>query len=662
MAKSTSARARGDQSIAETLAKLDLTGGTEDAEGAAQQAVEEMESVEDSGTPGIEIPPPRDVEDDGSSSEEDSGGDAPSNEMTPLPVAAPLIPAPKQVRSEKPRKGGAPNSKLGILAKMAPGAAKVKVYKRRDTGELDFVRDYTAQDVNRFSDYESFIKRYLEPTYGPGEYELIGVDDRNNESALGTTRLIELPKHSAENGVVKLVESVLTRSEELNRQAMERMERGMKESQAGQQNPLELMKGVMEMTDILEQKAGGGKNDMLAMMMAQQQQNMQLLVTVLGTKKEEDPTLKLLLAKLLEDKMGGGSSGNLPPPPPPPPPSSFFEKIDIGAALTGVAAIVGALGALGIGKKDNNEQTLFLELLKLQNQDRMSPKELISLLKNNEAPSTDDFTSTVDKIAAVVNIAKNLDPGGSPQNGLMDVLAALAGNRDLGAGISRLLGAKLSAQQPPQQQVTPAQAQKLQEFQQNLIKARDALVVERQKLEEDKRRFAARISGGDTAEPAADAAPDEQATAEAPAPTSQTTGANGSETKNNASSPPQLPPQTREFLDVIIKAEDETTRARALVDFLLYFQGDESTKDFAETVIRHIREGNRTKALRNLHELFNMFVNDGVMPVTAAGATLKLLNSHAEEFEKLFAEVTLDSDNVVTRESLLAPAPGVGAQ
>jgi hypothetical protein len=638
-------RARGEQGIAETLANLDLSG-EDDAETAAHKAVHNMEDIEEAATPGIVIPPPRDAgerEDEGEEEE-------PSQEMTPLPPPAPLIPAPKQVRAEKPRKGGAPNAKLGILAKMAPGAAKVKVSKRRETGELDFVRDYTAHDVNRFSDYESFIKRYLEPTYGPGEYELVGVDDRNNESALGTVRLIEMPKHSAETGVVKLVESVLTRSEELNRQAMERLERGVKETQAGQQNPLELMKGVMEMTDILEQKAGGGKNDMLAMMMAQQQQNMQLLVTVLGAKKDEDPVLKTLLAKILEKEISGGSSGNLPPPPPPPPPSSLFEKLDIGAALSGVAAVVAAFGALGVGKKDNTEQTLFLELLKLQNQDRMSPKELIALLKNNEAPATDDFTSTVDKIAAIVNIAKNLDPGGSPQNSIWDVLAAAAGNRDLGAGISRLLGAKLSAQQPPAQPVLPAQAQKLQEFQQNLIKARDALLVERKKLDEEKRRFAAQVSG-EVVETGANTTSESSST-------TQTTG----EEKNNASALPQLPPQTREFLDAIDKAPDETVRARVFVDFLLYFQSDESTKAFAETVIRNIREGNRAKALRNLHELFNMFVAEGIMTTTAAGATLKLLNTHAEEFEKVFAEVVLEGDNEVTRESLLAPASGASAQ
>jgi hypothetical protein len=658
MAKPARARSGGEQGIAETLAKLDLSNGTEDAEAAAQQAVEGMESVDDGATAGIVVPPPRDDdagEDDGADEEEEDSSSAGSGEMTPLPpvIPAPLIPSPKQARAEKPRRGGTPSSKLGVLAKMAPGAAKVKVYKRRDTGELDFVRDYNANDVSRFPDFESFLRRYCEPQYGAGEYELVGVDDRNNESNLGTIRLIEPPKHSAETGVVKLVESVLSRSEELNKQAMERLERGLREAQMGQQNPIEMMKGVMEMTDALEQKAGGGKQDLLAMMMAQQQQSTQMLISMMNRPKDEDPLLKTLLAKIIDKEISGGSSGALPPPPPPPPPTSFLEKIDLAAALSGVAAVVTALGALGFGKKDNNEMQLYLKLLEIQNSDKITPKELIGILKN-DGPPADTFTDTVDKIAALLNVAKNLDPGGSPQNGIMDVLAALAGNRDLGAGVMRLVGAKLGGgQQPPAgaaQQQAPVNVAQLQQLQQNLLKAREAIIAERKKLEADKKAFAASLTGNRTSD---DDAEPSQAASEAPSPTPN----GGGEAKNNASDAIQLPPQTREFLDLIGAAEDEAQRAKALTDFLLYFQSDENMRSFAEDTMRNIREGNRAKALKNLHTLFNMFVNEGFMTVATASATLKLLNTHAEEFEKVFSEVRLESDGEVTRDSLMAPPP-----
>jgi len=287
----------------------------------------------------------------------------------------------------------------------------------------------------------------------------------------------------------------------------------------------------------------------------------------------------------------------------------------------------------------------------------MSPKELISLLKNNEGPAADDFTSTVDKIASLINVAKNLDPGGSPQNGFMDVLAALAGNRDLGAAAMRLVGSKMGAVQPQQPQL-PAQAQKIQEFQKNLIAARYTRTAERRKFEEEKRQFAARASGGALGDTTADA----PETVETPPTTSQTTGSDGADAKNNASGVEQLPPQTREFLDGISKAPDESHRCRALVDFLLYFQTDENTKSFAENTMRNIREGNRAKALHNLYTLFNVFVSDGFMSAEVARATLKLLNTHAEEFQKVFADVRLESDSEVTRDSLMAPAPGVAAQ
>ncbi len=649
MARATAAK---EPSMSEVLSNLELDN-EEDPETAAERAVSRMNEGKNESS-GIEVPPPRD--DEGASEDDGEGEDEEDN--TPIPPAVvppPASLAPVASLGPKGKKSGRNTSpsakKLGILSMKAPGAEKVKVSKRDEkTGELYFVHDYTALDIDRFSDYESFIKRYIEPEHGAGEYELTAVDATNREWALGTIRLIKRPTpQGPESSVLQL----LQQGREMQEQHLSRLEKTMQ--QPAQKDPLEVLQGVMRVQEQLEQKNGAGRQDATAVMLAAMQQSTALLTAALSKPKDPDPLLPVLV-ELLRDKNNNSSAALPPPPPPPPPPTSILEKLDIPTTLTAITGFIVAIAPLLARKEDNSNQVLLTYLMKkADDKDQISTKDMIEMLqkeRESAAGGGDDLMATIDKLAAVMNLAKNMDSGQQSQTSFMDALASLLGNRDLGAGIARLMSSKLggAAQQPP-----PAAVQQLQQREaavrqaaQQIQQAQQQIHSERVALEAEKRRLS---SGEAASEPVQETSP----SAQTAAPTSERVQQATEKMQAAHGKVPELPAQTKEFLDEIEKSSDEASLGKALVDLLVYFHGHPPIwRGFVDDIFAAMRDENAAKTLKYLHAAFDTFTQKEMLSVDAANRVLKMVRVNTTVFKQLLDGVRLDKDEQVTGAALVS--------
>ena len=257
-----------ERGIEATLAALDLTR----TEAPAPPAAGTMPLADDTDDDDLG------EESDGSDADSDDeqgqlGGDVPlppGDRPPPLPQAfvPPAAPATRG-RPKAPPKQPAQGRLDKALIAMAPGADRIKIYKRVD-GQRWLVGQFTKSDLKGFSDYDTFVSRFIKPKYDDGEYNIVGVDSHGKEYDLGEVRLMPDPTKTPEMGAMSLVDRILTEARDQQAQLFARM--------GNQQSPLELLTGVMALKKQLEGEAGeplaaaaraveGSKSEMMQMMM-----------------------------------------------------------------------------------------------------------------------------------------------------------------------------------------------------------------------------------------------------------------------------------------------------------------------------------------------------------------------------------------------------------
>ena len=573
------------------------------------------------------------------------------------------VPNPATARTGRGRPRERPQGiKLSkSLAEKVPGSDKIKVYKRIN-GRRWFIEDYTRSDLQQFPDFESFLTRYVKPVHGAGEYDLVGVDGRNNESELGQIRLLADPtKNTPESSAMHLVDRMIT-------EQRERDEKWMKEKMSGHQDPLALLAGVMNlkkqlegetavvMPDMFKMLMESGKesgNTTMMMMMAMMQQQSQMMTALLTKPKEEDPIMKALLAKLLSDGGGLGGGGMAMPPPPPPPPA-----LDVPSLLTAVAGLMQTIS--GGGGEDEFKE--YLKQKELARKDEnLGIKDILDLVlkAKDGGGQSGGFKDTIDNLAAVMNIAQNIsrqnEPGASA--GFFDALAALFSNRDFAGSISQAIRLKADAKAGAVDTRLQAEVQRLQ--------------MERRLFEREKQQFLA--AGGQLPPPqqtVQNTAPAPQNTAPAPqntAPAQQARGFRPAVTQADVQAAqqkvqgsgklPDLPAQTYEHLNNILQAKDDADRVGKTVQMLVYFTGFDAWKPFSEGLLVFVRNGNRQKAMEFMQALFeglayvNMFPAENVMPL------MELLNENFVTVQEQLIDFTAESEQQapLTGEELTQP-------
>ncbi len=441
----------------------------------------------------------------------------------------PRIPPPAERKPPKPKTktGSSSTGKLGKgLSGKLPGAEKVKVYKRKEDGTKWFLAEYTADDLALFDDFEAFLTRYVKPSHGAGEYDLIGVDAHGRAIEAGQVRLLERPSDNTGAGhVMETMGNLAAQQREQNETFLSRM---TSLQQQPAQNPLDLLNGVMALQEKVTGKADAAKEAaaveaqsgtatamqaigksssdnmaMMMMMMQQQQQQQQqqlqqqqqaadrqnqLMMTLLAKPKEEDPVMKLLLAKMMEDGGLGGGGGAPLPAPPPPPGNQMAEMV---TALGGLLAAVNGGGGGEAPPSDTDFKEFLQAMLIKQQGEAIGPKEIIALLTAQQGEgggAGDTFRSAVDNLSAIMNVANNINrqQEGGPASGFFDALGALFSNRDFAGSLANTIRSRMGQGQGQGQTVNadPNAAQR-----QRALQQRQAVLTKQQQQQAARQRL-----------------------------------------------------------------------------------------------------------------------------------------------------------------------------
>lgn len=149
-------------------------------------------------------------------------------ELLSFPPPSPPSPPPPQPMpiTRRARKAEATTTPQGLLKRgyfrnfldeLLGTGQRLKVWRRGDAGKLQYIRDYTPQDLARSSDIETFLQTYLVPRFGEGEYEvaLVGSDGAVSR---GTSYVIANPNTpaaapSAQDQVLAMLERLIARME-----------------------------------------------------------------------------------------------------------------------------------------------------------------------------------------------------------------------------------------------------------------------------------------------------------------------------------------------------------------------------------------------------------------------------------------------------------------
>jgi hypothetical protein len=576
---------------------------------------------------------------------EGGDGEAPATtvvvESVALPAAdVPLVPParPKKLKTP-PHSPAAGKLGKGIMDKV-PGPEKVKVFKREDEtgaapGKRWFIAEYQRSDVNAFSDYESFISRYVKPKYGPGEYDLVGLDAHGRETELGQVRLIADPTAKGD-GSMSVVSTMLQQQKDRDEQWRADMKDSLK--QPPPQDPLALMSGMMTLQKQMNSESEAGMSQTNQMMMAMMQQNQQMMMAILSKPKEEDPVMKMLIMKMFEDK----PSGALPPPPPPPAAMNLAEII---TAVSGaVGTLMAAVGGGGGGDDDFKE---FLKTMLVAHQsDKLSTKDMIQLLTDRgEKAGTSEFRNAIDNMAAIMNVAQNVNKSqeGGAAAGFFDALAALFSNRDFAGSIANTIRAKTDKGVSIEQQ--------------RLLAERQRLDMQKRLLAREAEQVAAAAQGQPTPTPVAQQvvmqAPPVRIVQQRTAPTSREVQEAAEKTIARTGQLPQLPANTHEHINNIAASKDDGELVGKTVQMLIYFAEFEDWRGFTEQILGFVRDGNRAETKKYLSAFFEGLAAIHLIDPVLGQKIVRIMLENFDVIQQQMAEFTAKADEQITGEALL---------
>lgn len=327
------------------------------------------------------------------------------------PEAPPLLrnelpqPPASQGHVQKARRVAAATSPVADTSprkevnKMLPSSVRVHIFRKKtegpDTGKLSFLNEYSAQELAGCGTIEIFIKKYVVPEYGYGEFHVYYTDGVQKELQPRGTVAIDPPISAKENkmsdgGMSALLKEFIDYQKTRDAQV---------QAVTQQKSPVESMVETY-MSKQLEKTISGngqtpsnGESPMasMLMMMMMQQMNRPAVPSV-------DPTMVRLLEKLSErlDAMENEFRvSQAMTPPPPPPPSNDPSPIQL----------------LLEGQRESNR--LMLEAIKSSQRDPirdLSDMAQLMAPRHNESLTSKDLIELMPKFKALMAPEGASDP------------------------------------------------------------------------------------------------------------------------------------------------------------------------------------------------------------------------------------------------------------
>lgn len=488
----------------------------------------------------------------------------------------------KQTQTQTPSK-----KRFGVLGEKIPGAEHVKVHKRLDNGGLAYIGEYNVNDLAQSQNIESFLNRYIKPSYGPGEYQITGVNAAGQEFDGGIVQLMNPlsspdvpPPSAAAANPLALIQQMLDR--EANRRDGE-----LRMLANDKKDPIVMLKEMIELQQTLAppmpqlKPSDGGNNNAMNTLLAGMMQMMGTVLTVALQPKGQDPIMMAILAKLLDDKTKPG--------------------VDPTQQLVALSEVAKNLAGNGGGGGSN-------QLVELLLRERMSPSDVMNLVQQVKSErGTDGLKKSMEDIGimlqAVNQLRAHTEPGTA--SGFWEAVTAVLGNQHLASAIgSRVRSnapqvAPLLTQQP--QQLPPQPQPRMLPNDPLAMKARE-IAARRLRLEEieiQKREAALGIGAPTpvvTPVPAPATHMNQQVSAEEVQRISDAATQSGQ--KNT------LPPNIAEYINNYIEAKDDGDIIETTMLMIESLAKDEQWKPYSEVIVSYILQSDRGKFLQYMASFF----------------------------------------------------------
>lgn len=585
--------------------------------------------------PGIRLvsePPPAPVEEAEIAQEEPLG--------TEMPMSAPPTTLKGRIQKPSPALG-----KLGTtIAAMMPGAERVRVEKRLPAGNLGFVADYSKQDLASHPDLQSFLSRYVKPTYGAGEYKVTGLDSMGRTYEAGSVHLLDPPAVAEGVGAMGLVQGMLAQQQKNHEEQIKEL----KETMQAQPNPVAMLRDVTALQKELAPppvpvnnssettlaavitSSAQTTSQMMQMMMQQQQaaqaaQQQQTMLMIQQMQAANQQQMTMFMEMMKQKESAASSSSGVSSMPPPPPPEN---------PLTGMKEILSMLGEMGVfGGNATPPDDTFKQIV-LQNQ--LGVKDVLSLMKEMSPTAREGggngIKEAFDNMAVVMNMANQLKQNteGSPQATIWDAVAALVSNRDFAGSIASAI--RVNTEQVQRQTQTTQQTQLLAQQRALLLAAqqRQQLAMQQRTPQLDEREIVA-------TPPQPRRAPVASAAAAQPPAASNVVPMRGPKPVAQPSAPavsaPPLPPGFEVKVSDIVEAVSEKDDAKIVettVNMVMFFYGFDQWKPVATGLLAAAQAGDKEKTLEMLGGFMGAFIEMGLIKKAVGNEVLRCIDTHFE--------------------------------
>lgn len=280
-----------------------------------------------------------------------------------------------------------------VFKALIPHTDRLLIYKISSRGRKGLVGEYGAPDLDRSPSIESFVKEYITPTYGPGDYI---AEVRGAEGKLKKHGMVNIPAPVTPQNNSPTLSEILMAQQTMQKEAEQKSTQQF-------QNMLSMFTMLKEMMPKGAAGAAGGDNSMMMMMflmmMMQQQQK----------PTGPDPVTQMLLQKfeqMEKDKYGFGSHHfpMLPPLPPLPPPPSM----DSGSSVAEVIkALVEVIKPINQPPQNNELLAHLIALVAKPDHNSITLKEIMGLLptfKDMIVPNRDGAATFNDYLEGLMRL------------------------------------------------------------------------------------------------------------------------------------------------------------------------------------------------------------------------------------------------------------------
>lgn len=322
-----------------------------------------------------------------------------STEMTTVEVVEGLQSPPQEMLPEVIKEKGTrgKSTTADVFKNLIPSTDRLYVYKIDTKGHKGYVGNYSSSDLARSAGIEVFIKDYVVPTWGPGDYV---VEVRDASGKIKKHGLVPIPAP-----VIQPKETnMLTLQEILAAQQQMQVAADKKASEqfAGMTTMMSMMKEMMPKGE----KAGNDGNMMLPMMM---------MMMFMGQQQQKqsgpDPLMQMLIQKLSQQDQ----QPQFPPPIPFPLPAPMPTHDPVSSSSSMAEILKTVVEAVKLSQpqpvQQNESMTNILTtvLAKIMQPDRNSITakdilEMMPTIKDMISPNKEGITTFNDYLEGLMRL------------------------------------------------------------------------------------------------------------------------------------------------------------------------------------------------------------------------------------------------------------------